>query len=104
MLTAFLKILRYALVSACAVCLSVSPVRADVQSIRITGKVSVFDGDTLEIGPVLLRLHGVDAPENGQKCATHGGGTWRCGAAASNRMIQFISGKALDCNPLDRDP
>ena len=84
--------------------LCAASVQAEVQSIRISGEVSIFDGDTLEIGPVLLRLHGIDAPENGQKCTTRDGGAWRCGAAASARMANFISGKALDCNPLDRDP
>jgi hypothetical protein len=34
---------------------------SDEQSITILGEIRVFDGDTLEIGPMLIRLHGVDA-------------------------------------------
>lgn len=99
-----MKFLRSTSFAALVLFLPISAVHAELQSIRITGEVSVFDGDTIEIGPVLLRLHGIDAPENGQKCATEDGGAWRCGAAASNRMVEFIKGKALDCNPLERDP
>lgn len=74
------------------------------QSITIQGDVSVFDGDTLEIGPMLIRLHGVDAPEKAQKCDAPGGGTWRCGTAASNRVRVLIAGHDVACEALDRDP
>ena len=74
------------------------------QSITIQGAVSVFDGDTLEIGPMLIRLHGVDAPEKAQNCDTAGAGTWRCGTAASNRVQALINGRNISCEALDRDP
>lgn len=77
---------------------------ADQQSITITGEINVYDGDTLEIGPILIRLHGIDAPEKGQRCATPDGGTWRCGAAASRRLAEIITEKTIACDALDRDP
>lgn len=50
----------------------------------IIGEARVIDGDTLDVGPVRIRLHGIDAPEAGQRC-----GQWHCGdrAAAARRPI-----------------
>ncbi|WP_227271264.1 thermonuclease family protein [Roseobacter weihaiensis] len=78
--------------------------RADVQSITIKGALSVFDGDTLEIGPVLIRLHGIDAPENGQTCSSADGGKWQCGAASSQRLSALIDGREVTCGARNRDP
>lgn len=77
---------------------------ASQQAITIQSDVSVFDGDTLEIGPMLIRLHGVDAPEKAQKCAAPDGRTWRCGTAASNRVRALIDGRDISCEALDRNP
>ena len=35
-----------------------------------SGSVVVIDGDTIDVGDVRVRIHGIDAPENGQKCTT----------------------------------
>ena len=35
-----------------------------------SGRVVVIDGDTIDVGDVRVRIHGIDAPENGQKCTT----------------------------------
>ncbi len=63
----------------------------------------VVDGDGLTIGPVRIRLHGIDAPELGQRCAERGGGTWQCDEAAAARLDDLIGGSAVSCEPLDRD-
>lgn len=84
--------------------LSTNEAVADAQSITIRGEVSVFDGDTIEIGPMLIRLHGIDAPEKSQKCSTDDGRTWRCGAAAAHRLAILIEGQEITCEALDRDP
>lgn len=69
----------------------------------ITGRAEVVDGDGLTIGPVRIRLHGIDAPELGQRCAERGGGTWQCDEAAANRLDDLIGGSEVSCEPLDRD-
>ena len=69
----------------------------------ITGQAEVVDGDGLAIGPVRIRLHGIDAPELGQRCAERGGGTWHCDEAAANRLEDLIGGSAVSCEPLDSD-
>ncbi|WP_299681437.1 thermonuclease family protein [uncultured Roseobacter sp.] len=89
---------------ALALLLFLSPALANLQSIAIEGEVRVFDGDTLEIGPVLIRLHGIDAPEKGQSCNARGNGTWRCGATAMDRLSDLIEGAEIACEALDRDP
>ena len=69
----------------------------------ITGQAEVVDGDGLTIGPVRIRLHGIDAPELGQRCAERGGGTWQCDEAAANRLEDLIGESAVSCEPLDSD-
>ncbi len=34
----------------------------------VTGPARVIDGDTIAIGTERIRLHGIDAPESGQRC------------------------------------
>ena len=76
----------------------------DAQSVTISGMAEVFDGDTLEIGPVRVRLHGIDAPETGQSCSTRDGSSWRCGARARTHLAELVADDPIACEALDRDP
>ncbi len=73
------------------------------QAASVTGTAEVIDGDGLAIGPVAIRLHGIDAPEAGQSCAQAGGGSWPCDEEASKRLEVLISHHTVECEPLDRD-
>ncbi len=42
----------------------------------VTGPACVIDGDTIEVAGELIRLHGIDAPESGQRCRRLGH-AWR---------------------------
>ena len=44
----------------------------------------MIDGDTLDVGGVRIRLHGIDAPESKQYCRA-GGKRWSCGRDATRR-------------------
>jgi len=57
---------------------------------RLTGVASVIDGDTLEIREQSTRLHGIDAPESRQLCATAEGQRWRCGQQAALSLVDRI--------------
>lgn len=46
----------------------------EASALLITFKVLEF----LAIGPVRIRLHGIDAPKMGQYCVGCWGGTWQC--------------------------
>lgn len=70
---------------------------------EITGTVRVIDGDTLDLGQVRIRLHGIDAPEAGQSCETAAGGTWPCGSRATERLVELAEGQAATCYSRERD-
>ncbi|WP_245507180.1 thermonuclease family protein [Rhizobium sp. PP-CC-3G-465] len=65
--------------------------------------VRVVDGDTLDIGGVRYRLHGIDAPESGQECRSENGGSWPCGQGAIEKIKQIVSRGEVACEPKDRD-
>lgn len=69
----------------------------------ITGTARIVDGDTLDVGVVRIRLHGIDAPEAGQTCLRANGRSWQCGTEATNRLAELAEGKQLECDALDRD-
>ena len=54
-----------------------SQVHADV----LKGKISVIDGDTIEMHGKRIRLHGIDAPESGQTCINKNGKTTGVGSS-----------------------
>ena len=62
---------------SCTVLLAALPVSgtAAADTVVIEGPADVIDGDGLGIGPVEMRVHGIDAPEAGQKCPDSTGGT-----------------------------
>lgn len=77
---------------------------ADPAAVVISGVARVTDGDTFDIGPVRVRLHGIDAPEAGQMCETAEGAAWRCGEAATGRLRELAQGKIIRCVGRKRDP
>lgn len=72
-----------------------------VNSAEITGEARVIDGDTLKIGSQVVRLHGIDAPENGQNCERRGK-KYNCGAEAENALRAMVSGD-ITCSGGKRD-
>lgn len=69
---------------------------------QLDGVARVIDGDTLDVGGVRVRLHGVDAFERGQVCDLPTGG-WPCGAAATTAMRSRAEGRRLVCEVRDTD-
>ena len=70
---------------------------------ELTGIAAVTDGDTITIGPMPVRLHGIDAPEAGQTCATPGGGSWPCGEKATAKLAKLAHAKLVRCLGRERD-
>lgn len=87
------------------ICLAllVAPVPVSSQPAAITGVASVSDGDTLSVGVVRIRLHGIDAPEAGQQCRRASGRSWQCGTAATVRLAELADGRDVECEARDRD-
>lgn len=63
----------------------------------VTGKAKVIDGDTLVVGAVVVRLHGIDAPEMGQTCRDAEGVGYDCGAEARDRLSELADGRPVAC-------
>jgi len=63
----------------------------------------VVDGDTIEVSGITYRLHGIDAPEAGQKCARASGGTWQCGKAAIAAMEALAHSGSVECDTRGTD-
>lgn len=63
----------------------------------------VVDGDTLELNGIVYRLHGIDAPEAGQKCSKPNGKPWDCGKAAISALEELVLGKAVECDDRGQD-
>lgn len=65
-------------------------------------EVRVLDGDTLKIGRVNYRLHGIDAPEKAQLCQRDNL-DWLCGQAAAAHLRALIGDQPVSCTEKDRD-
>jgi endonuclease YncB( thermonuclease family) len=65
-------------------------------------EVRVLDGDTIKIGKVNYRLHGIDAPEKTQYCQRDNV-DWLCGQAAAAHLRGLIAGRPVTCTEKDRD-
>lgn len=78
------------------------PAPAEARAHRLEGAARVIDGDTLDVGGVRVRLHGVDAFERGQTC-DRADGSWACGAAATTALKARAEGRRLTCQVLDID-
>jgi endonuclease YncB( thermonuclease family) len=59
---------------------------------EFTGAARVIDGDTLALGDVKIRLHGIDAPEISQVCNDMHGGAWTCGQWSKAALERLASG------------
>ncbi len=81
---------------------SVEPTTALVDEPRLIGVGRVIDGDTLDVGSVRVRLHGIDAFERDQMCDRNAR-PWACGAAAAAALKSRAEGRRLECQVLDTD-
>ena len=62
----------------------------------VSGKTRVIDGDTLEVQGQMVRLHGIDAAESGQRCVAQGRKFKRPGDDAE-AMLSGITAKGVTC-------
>ncbi len=80
---------------------SLTSARAD--DVRIVGPATVIDGDTLAIGPLRIRVNGIDAAEIGQACKQADGRDWDCASAAAARLERLIGSREIACVAHDQD-
>ena len=77
------------------------PVGTTTPSI-LTGRATVVDGDTLDIGGKRIRMYGIDAPESEQTCQTEVQ-TYRCGRNATTALADKIGQHPIACYRKDTD-
>ena len=73
-----------------------------LEHIRLSGKASVTDGDTIRFGKTRVRLFGIDAPEIKQKCVFNDK-TWNCGIEARKALVNMIGEQKVSCEKKDKD-
>lgn len=66
----------------------------------LSGPARAIDGNSIEIGPLRLRLHGIDAPEPAQSCVKDRM-RYRCGQAAVRALAAFIADRPVACDRLE---
>ncbi len=66
------------------------------------GRFHAVDGDTLRLGEMRLRLHGIDAPELTQTCQ-RADGPWPCGREAKRLMASLVASGTVECTTLGVD-
>jgi len=68
----------------------------------VTGVAKAIDGDSLDMAGIVIRLHGIDAPEYKQSC-DRGGSAWACGKDAADRLAALSQNRELRCEQRDLD-
>ncbi|MDX1401575.1 MAG: thermonuclease family protein, partial [Kiloniellales bacterium] len=68
----------------------------------LRGKANIVDGDTIDIAGIPIRLQGIDAPEQLQKC-TGDRGQVACGKLATRALSGMIGSAPVTCVLLGKD-
>ena len=63
----------------------------------LSGRPRILSGDTLKIGKETVRLHGIDAPEEGQYCENEYGRPFECGIQAIDALSAMIDRRSVTC-------
>lgn len=65
----------------------------------IEGRAQALSGDTLRVNATVVRLAGIEAPEQDQQCGGQGKEKrWKCGSAAQTALQEMVRGKVVRCD------
>jgi endonuclease YncB( thermonuclease family) len=76
---------------------------APAAALEVAGVARVVDGDTLNVGGLGIRLHGIDAPESAQRCRDGQGRDYACGEGATRRLRALADGRRVTCEGREFD-
>jgi succinoglycan biosynthesis protein ExoI len=89
--------------TAIALLATFSPARGNAAD-NITGRASVVDGDTIDIGDVRIRFNGIDAPESWQRCKQSTRNAYRCGKEAAFALDSFLAAsRPTTCRLIEKE-
>lgn len=69
----------------------------------LTGAVRITDGDTIRLGDVKIRLHGIDAPESRQNCYSASETLYPCGSMSTAHLRRLIGSNPVFCDGRTKD-
>ena len=82
----------------------INSVKTDKNSAaKVLGSVSITDGDTIKLGTVKVRLHGIDAPESRQNCKDAKNKAYACGRQSTAFLKSLVKNKEVKCEGKDKD-
>jgi endonuclease YncB( thermonuclease family) len=64
----------------------------------VTASATVRDANSIQLGDVVYRLDGVDAPELDQICIDDHADSWTCGLEARDQLAKLIKGRPVRCD------
>ena len=70
---------------------------------EVSGIPSITDGDSIRIGNLRIRIHGIDAPERRQLCRSAQGKNRHCGQASTHALVALVGRRAVRCLKRDID-
>lgn len=83
--------------------------RRDLPSVEVTrlpevkGRGTALSGDSLKVGGTVVKLAGIEAPEEDQRCAGPGERRWRCAPAAREALARTLRSRSLTCRLAGED-
>ena len=85
----------FPIVSLLGILLATSPALAASAVVR--------DAHTIQLGDVVYKLDGIDAPELDQICIDDHADPWTCGIEARDQLTKLINGRSVRCDDLGLD-
>ena len=64
--------------------------------------LKVVDGDTIHIGKIKYRFHGIDAPEMSQICKQNNKNI-KCGVLSKVKLVEKINNQKVNCKKITTD-
>lgn len=63
----------------------------------ISGTARVTEGDLLSVNGIDIRLYGIDAPDDGQRCTNRRGVEYDCFTLSRMALERLTEGRTVDC-------
>ena len=70
---------------------------------KFSGQAYIVDGDTIRVRGAAIRLHGLDAPEIGQRAQRMDGKWYDQGEFVKRELMHFIGGRPVRVEVISRD-